>query len=160
VCVGGDMGTALQRNTILDPYESHPLSLLNASMPALVRTSAITHKVRRGSGRQACMRQTCTLCRHHMLHPASLANVCTYCVVCPPLHCSWFASAGPEVYANHNAPPAVAYSAIIYALRCLVKRDIPLNQGCLAPVTIHIPPACLLNPSPEAAVVSCTPVVC
>lgn len=35
---------------------------------------------------------------------------------------------GPEVYANTNAPPAVAYSAIIYALRCLVPRDIPLNQ--------------------------------
>jgi hypothetical protein len=35
---------------------------------------------------------------------------------------------GPEVYANTNAPPAVASSAIIYAMRCLVKRDIPLNQ--------------------------------
>ncbi|KAJ9523185.1 hypothetical protein QJQ45_024077, partial [Haematococcus lacustris] len=64
-----------------------------------------------------------------------------------------FEGTGHEVYANHNAPPAVAYSAIIYALRCLVKRDIPLNQGCLAPITIRIPPACLLNPSPEAAVV-------
>ena len=26
-------------------------------------------------------------------------------------------------------------------------------QGCLAPVKVHIPDACLLNPSPEAAVV-------
>jgi 5-oxoprolinase (ATP-hydrolysing) len=47
----------------------------------------------------------------------------------------------------------VAYSAIIYALRCMVTRDIPLNQGCLAPITVKIPPQCLLNPSPEAAVV-------
>lgn len=132
------------------------------------------------------------------------------------------------MYANTNAPPAVAYSAIIYALRCMVTRDIPLNQvhgravtmdpcmgvrnipytcafdcgskpqtvartgadllycqcytqpqhacrahlghgssqrlahgslwpacvqGCLAPITVRIPPACLLNPSPSAAVV-------
>eukprot|EP00967_Tisochrysis_lutea_P104031 scaffold157574_cov18-Tisochrysis_lutea.AAC.1 len=27
-------------------------------------------------------------------------------------------------------------------------------QGCLAPVTVRIPEACMLNPSPEAAVVS------
>ncbi|KAG1678987.1 hypothetical protein FOA52_013050 [Chlamydomonas sp. UWO 241] len=64
-----------------------------------------------------------------------------------------FTGTGPEVYGNCNAPPAVAYSAIIYSLRCMVTRDIPLNQGCLAPVTVKIPPNCLLNPSPEAAVV-------
>lgn len=48
-----------------------------------------------------------------------------------------FAGTGPEVYANHNAPPAVTYSAVIYALRCLVRQEIPLNQGCLAPVTVR-----------------------
>ncbi len=36
------------------------------------------------------------------------------------------------MYANTNAPPAVAASAILYVLRCLVKRDIPLNQVPLA----------------------------
>ena len=35
----------------------------------------------------------------------------------------------PKVYGNCNAPPAVAYSAIIYALRCMVTRDVPLNQA-------------------------------
>ncbi|KAF5842895.1 Hydantoinase B/oxoprolinase-domain-containing protein [Dunaliella salina] len=64
-----------------------------------------------------------------------------------------FEGTGPEVYANHNAPPAVALSAVIYALRAMVDKDIPLNQGCLAPVTVRIPEACMLNPSPEAAVV-------
>eukprot|EP00775_Hariotina_reticulata_P006718 gene6718-6939_t len=64
-----------------------------------------------------------------------------------------FSGTGPEVYGNLNAPPAVAYSAIIYSLRCLVTRDIPLNQGCLAPIKVVIPEQCLLNPSPEAAVV-------
>ncbi|WIA16218.1 hypothetical protein OEZ85_012930 [Tetradesmus obliquus] len=64
-----------------------------------------------------------------------------------------FTGTGPEVYGNLNAPPAVAYSAIIYSLRCLVTRDIPLNQGCLAPIKVVIPQQCLLNPSPVAAVV-------
>eukprot|EP00878_Enallax_costatus_P007255 GHUV01007601.1.p1 GENE.GHUV01007601.1~~GHUV01007601.1.p1 ORF type:complete len:447 (+),score=116.96 GHUV01007601.1:60-1343(+) len=64
-----------------------------------------------------------------------------------------FTGTGPEVYGNLNAPPAVAYSAIIYSLRCLVTRDIPLNQGCLAPIKVVIPEQCLLNPSPIAAVV-------
>jgi hypothetical protein len=39
-----------------------------------------------------------------------------------------FGGTGPEVYGNTNAPPAVAYSAVIYALRCMVSADVPLNQ--------------------------------
>ena len=39
-----------------------------------------------------------------------------------------FTGTGPEVFANTNAPPAVTYSAIIYAMRCMVKDEIPLNQ--------------------------------
>ena len=65
-----------------------------------------------------------------------------------------FAGTGPELYGNLNAPPAVTASAVIYCLRCLIPdADIPLNQGCLAPVDIRIPPQSLLNPSPAAAVV-------
>ncbi|CAK7262897.1 hypothetical protein SEPCBS57363_000281 [Sporothrix epigloea] len=64
-----------------------------------------------------------------------------------------FAGTGPEVYGNINAPEAVTYSAIIYCLRCLISEDIPLNQGCLRPVTIKIPPKSLLSPSDQAAVV-------
>jgi 5-oxoprolinase (ATP-hydrolysing) len=30
-------------------------------------------------------------------------------------------------------------SAVIYCLRCLVRREIPLNQGCLNPVNVIIP---------------------
>lgn len=59
---------------------------------------------------------------------------------------------GPEVYGNCNAPPAVTYSAILYALRCLVNRDIPLNQGCLAPVTVSLPEGSILCPSDDAGV--------
>eukprot|EP00546_Thalassionema_frauenfeldii_P015290 CAMPEP_0178924180 /NCGR_PEP_ID=MMETSP0786-20121207/17173_1 /TAXON_ID=186022 /ORGANISM="Thalassionema frauenfeldii, Strain CCMP 1798" /LENGTH=1318 /DNA_ID=CAMNT_0020598841 /DNA_START=133 /DNA_END=4089 /DNA_ORIENTATION=+ len=64
-----------------------------------------------------------------------------------------FTGTGPQVLANHNAPPAVTYSAVIYALRCLVQEDIPLNQGCLAPIDFVVPPKSLLNPTPDAAVV-------
>ncbi|GMH95010.1 hypothetical protein TrST_g1542 [Triparma strigata] len=64
-----------------------------------------------------------------------------------------FTGTGPQVLGNHNAPPSVTYSAVIYSLRCLVGSDIPLNQGCLAPITFNVPKGTLLNPSADAAVV-------
>ena len=64
-----------------------------------------------------------------------------------------FEGTGPQVLGNHNAPPSVTYSAVIYSLRCLVGSDIPLNQGCLAPISFKIPKNSLLHPSSEAAVV-------
>lgn len=64
-----------------------------------------------------------------------------------------FTGTGPQVMANHNAPPAVTYSAVIYSLRCLVAKEIPLNQGCLAPIEFKIPPNSILNPSDDAGVV-------
>ncbi|TKA73982.1 Uncharacterized protein B0A55_05573, partial [Friedmanniomyces simplex] len=64
-----------------------------------------------------------------------------------------FTGTGPEVYGNTNAPEAVTYSAIIYCLRCLIKEDIPLNQGCLSAVTVIIPKKSFLSPSGTAAVV-------
>jgi 5-oxoprolinase (ATP-hydrolysing) len=64
-----------------------------------------------------------------------------------------FSGTGPQVLGNHNAPPAVTYSAVIYCLRSLIGEEIPLNQGCLAPITFKIPKYSLLNPSVDAAVV-------
>ncbi|KAL8392283.1 hypothetical protein RB595_002468 [Gaeumannomyces hyphopodioides] len=64
-----------------------------------------------------------------------------------------FAGTGPEIYGNVNAPEAITYSAIIYCLRCLISEDIPLNQGCLKPIHVKIPPRSLLSPSDRAAVV-------
>ncbi|KAJ2849628.1 hypothetical protein IWW36_002491 [Coemansia brasiliensis] len=64
-----------------------------------------------------------------------------------------FTGTSPEVYGNTNAPPSVTHSAIIYCLRCMVQNDLPLNQGCLAPVKVIIPEFSLLAPSPNAAVV-------
>ncbi|OAQ62012.1 5-oxoprolinase [Pochonia chlamydosporia 170] len=64
-----------------------------------------------------------------------------------------FAGTGPQVYGNVNAPQAITYSAIIYCLRCLISEDIPLNQGCLRPINVKIPPKSILSPAPGAAVV-------
>jgi 5-oxoprolinase (ATP-hydrolysing) len=64
-----------------------------------------------------------------------------------------FSGTGPEIWGNCNAPKAVTKSAILYCLRCLIKKDLPLNHGCLLPISIHIPKGSLLDPSPQAAVV-------
>ena len=55
---------------------------------------------------------------------------------------------------NFNAPPAVTRAAVLYVFRCLVGSDIPLNDGCLKPIEIVIPPGTFLSPYPGAAVVA------
>lgn len=62
-----------------------------------------------------------------------------------------FEGTGPEVYGNWNAPIAICNSSIIFALRCMVDREIPLNQGAIRPIDVRIPENSLLRPSPEAA---------
>ena len=64
-----------------------------------------------------------------------------------------FTGTSPEVYGNWNAPPAVTSAAVIYCVRCLVNQEIPLNEGCLAPIAIVIPNGSFLAPSERAAVV-------
>ena len=64
-----------------------------------------------------------------------------------------FTGTSKEVYGNLNAPRAITFSAIIYVLRSLVKEDIPLNQGCLAPIEVILPPGTILSPSLGAATV-------
>eukprot|EP01119_Soliformovum_irregulare_P023980 TRINITY_DN8499_c0_g1_i3.p1 TRINITY_DN8499_c0_g1~~TRINITY_DN8499_c0_g1_i3.p1 ORF type:complete len:1241 (-),score=304.27 TRINITY_DN8499_c0_g1_i3:47-3769(-) len=64
-----------------------------------------------------------------------------------------FTGTEQEVLGNTNAPRAVTMSAVIYSLRCLVKKSIPLNQGCLNPITVLIPEGTFLCPHPTAAVV-------
>jgi 5-oxoprolinase (ATP-hydrolysing) len=64
-----------------------------------------------------------------------------------------FSGTDAEIHGNINAPTSVTKSAIIYSLRCMVKGDLPLNQGCLDPITIILPKGSFLDPSDEAAVV-------
>lgn len=55
---------------------------------------------------------------------------------------------------NFNAPEPVTRAAVLYVFRCLVDDDIPMNAGCLAPITIIIPDGSMLKPVYPAAVVA------
>ncbi|MGQ0623409.1 MAG: hydantoinase B/oxoprolinase family protein [Sporichthyaceae bacterium] len=55
---------------------------------------------------------------------------------------------------NFNAPSSVVTAAVLYVFRTLVDTDIPLNDGCLRPLRIVIPPDTLLSPRYPAAVVA------
>jgi 5-oxoprolinase (ATP-hydrolysing) len=63
-----------------------------------------------------------------------------------------FAGTGPEDPGNLNAPRAVTVSALLYVLRLLAGRSMPLNSGCLRAVDLVIPAGCLLSPGPGRAV--------
>ncbi|KAI7778944.1 hypothetical protein LA080_001461 [Diaporthe eres] len=67
-----------------------------------------------------------------------------------------FEGTGPQSWGNYNCPISITHSAIIYTIRCLVDVDIPLNEGCLAPVDIRVPKGSILNPSPTVAVCGST----
>jgi 5-oxoprolinase (ATP-hydrolysing) len=65
-----------------------------------------------------------------------------------------FTGTGPQSAGNFNAPQAVTRAAVLYVFRCLVGRDIPLNDGCLKPLEIRIPAGTFLSPERGAAVVA------
>jgi 5-oxoprolinase (ATP-hydrolysing) len=55
---------------------------------------------------------------------------------------------------NFNAPRSVTTAVVLYVFRCLIDSDIPLNAGCLRPITIVVPEGTMLNPRYPAAVVA------
>jgi 5-oxoprolinase (ATP-hydrolysing) len=55
---------------------------------------------------------------------------------------------------NFNAPRSITRAAALYVLRTLIDDAIPMNDGCLAPVTLIVPDGSMLNPRPGAAVVA------
>ena len=65
-----------------------------------------------------------------------------------------FTGTSPQDDSNFNAPYAVTLAAVLYVFRTLVEEDIPLNAGCMRPLTIIAPPGCLLNARHPAAVVA------
>ncbi|KAE8393479.1 Hydantoinase B/oxoprolinase-domain-containing protein [Aspergillus alliaceus] len=67
-----------------------------------------------------------------------------------------FTGTGPEHSGNLNSPQACLHSAIMYCLRSMISADIPLNQGCLAPIQVVCPEGTILSPSITAATVGCT----
>ncbi|HCU89985.1 MAG TPA: 5-oxoprolinase, partial [Gammaproteobacteria bacterium] len=52
---------------------------------------------------------------------------------------------------NYNAPLAVVRAAVLYVFRTLTDESIPLNEGCMKPLTIRVPPRTLLSPEYPAA---------
>jgi 5-oxoprolinase (ATP-hydrolysing) len=65
-----------------------------------------------------------------------------------------FTGTSAQLPDNFNAPLPVVRAAILYVLRTMVDDAIPMNDGCLAPVTIIMPDHCMLSPRYPAAVVA------
>jgi 5-oxoprolinase (ATP-hydrolysing) len=65
-----------------------------------------------------------------------------------------FSGSSRQLLNNFNAPRAVCMAAVLYVFRTLVDDDIPLNAGCLKPLTVIIPEGSMLNPHPPASVVA------
>jgi len=55
---------------------------------------------------------------------------------------------------NFNAPRAVTVAAVLYVFRTLIEEPIPLNAGCLRPLSIVVPPGSMLDPRWPSAVVA------
>ncbi|MFJ9816965.1 hydantoinase B/oxoprolinase family protein [Streptomyces sp. NPDC101151] len=65
-----------------------------------------------------------------------------------------FTGTSAQLTTNFNAPFSVVNAAVLYVFRTLVADDIPLNDGCLRPLDIVVPPGSMLSPEPPAAVVA------
>ncbi len=65
-----------------------------------------------------------------------------------------FTGTSPPSPGNFNAPTSIVRAAVLYVFRTLVRESIPLNAGCLEPLTIIVPEASLLDPRYPSAVVA------
>jgi 5-oxoprolinase (ATP-hydrolysing) len=65
-----------------------------------------------------------------------------------------FTGSSAQLTNNFNAPSAVCRAAVLYVFRTLVDDDIPMNAGCLKPLTLIIPEGSMLAPRYPAAVVA------
>ena len=65
-----------------------------------------------------------------------------------------FTGTAAQLPDNFNAPRSITRAAALYVLRTLIDDAIPMNDGCLRPVTLVVPEGSMLNPRPGAAVVA------
>ena len=65
-----------------------------------------------------------------------------------------FAGTSAQRPDNFNAPRSITRAAALYVLRTLLDNDIPLNDGCLRPVSLLVPDGSMLSPDFPAAVVA------
>lgn len=65
-----------------------------------------------------------------------------------------FTGTSPQLTDNFNAPRSITRAAALYVVRTLIDDAIPLNDGCLRPITLIVPEGSMLAPRPGAAVVA------
>ncbi len=65
-----------------------------------------------------------------------------------------FAGTSPSPGNNFNAPAPVTRAATLYVFRLMCEQPIPMNAGCMKPITLKIPQGSLLAPVYPAAVVA------
>ncbi|SKA05824.1 hydantoinase B/oxoprolinase family protein [Consotaella salsifontis] len=65
-----------------------------------------------------------------------------------------FTGTSPSAANNFNAPEPVTRAAVLYVFRVMVEKPIPMNAGCLRPLTIVVPDGSMLKPRYPAAVVA------
>ncbi|HET9429044.1 MAG TPA: hydantoinase B/oxoprolinase family protein [Allosphingosinicella sp.] len=65
-----------------------------------------------------------------------------------------FAGTSDQQPNNFNAPYSICRAATLYVFRTLVDDPIPLNDGCMRPISLRVPEGSMLNPQYPAAVVA------
>ena len=65
-----------------------------------------------------------------------------------------FAGTSKALNTNFNAPKPVLKATIMFALRSMLKENIPLNSGIMRAIQIKVPNDCMLNPGEGAPVVA------
>ena len=65
-----------------------------------------------------------------------------------------FTGTSAQLPDNFNAPYSIVRAASLYVVRTLIDDHIPMNDGCLRPITLVVPDGSMLKPSAPAAVVA------
>ncbi|TPG14589.1 hydantoinase B/oxoprolinase family protein [Sphingomonas oligophenolica] len=65
-----------------------------------------------------------------------------------------FAGTSEQQRDNVNAPLPIVRAACLYVMRTMLDTPVPMNDGCLRPVTIRVPDGSMLKPRYPAAVVA------
>ena len=65
-----------------------------------------------------------------------------------------FTGSSDQLPGNFNAPLSVVRAAVLYVVRTLIDEAVPMNDGCLKPITIIVPEGSMLRPRHPAAVVA------
>lgn len=65
-----------------------------------------------------------------------------------------FTGTSDQLSDNFNAPLPVVCAAVLYVVRTLAGGTVPMNEGCLRPIDIVVPPGSMLRPRAPAAVVA------